>query len=594
MKNKKVLIVLVTIITLLVISIASVSYARWSATKLQKSANNLSSACFELQFSDENSTSINLTNTYPMPEADAMKQTPYEFTITNVCSTDMYYNVTLNTTGNSDLDNVLDYKLIDENNNVIGPKIIGSLNTYESYNNTTYEGYNILNSYILTSGHLDKATMNEDNTSIITPGESKKYKLYIWMDESVEDLNTMNKRFNGKIIVTSSTSDTSLDTEGMIVNFDANGGTVDTQSKTVMYGETYGDLPTPTREGYVFKGWNGKNMFDGLFKAGAIPYGIDYTNTNFSDKNLSYSDLNTLYYTFGGYLKAGTYTFAINSTDHWYSFNRIAIAGNDCIHSVGTNIRNSYTWTQNVAGYTYFSIERDANVTDYTDIAFDRHDFNLQLEEGDTATEYEPYYVTNNTKVVRHENHTLKAIWEKKPYTITNLVKNGSFENGLSNWNKTSYVDPTINYHNITNDYKKYGNSSLERLTSTNRGTNYVYQTIAFIANHKYYTYLYGYTNSSTSQIIIFDISGATNYIQFNLSVNSEIGWKKGSFIYNSAATENRSLAVNWGATSDSTYVDGVGIVDLTEAFGEGNEPTKEWCDENIDYFDGTTTVYKY
>ena len=262
MKNKKIMIVLVTIITLLVISIASVSYARWSATKLQKSANNLSSACFELQFSDENSTSINLTNTYPMPEADAMKQTPYEFTITNVCSTDMYYNVTLNTTGNSDLDNVLDYKLIDENNNVIGPKIIGSLNTYESYNNTTYEGYNILNSYILTSGHLGKATMNEDNTSIITPGESKTYRLYIWMDENVEDLSTMNKSFNGKIIVTSSTSDTSLDTEGMIVTFDANGGTVDTQSKTVMYGEIYGDLPTPTREGYIFKGWNGKNMFN--------------------------------------------------------------------------------------------------------------------------------------------------------------------------------------------------------------------------------------------------------------------------------------------------------------------------------------------
>ncbi len=39
------------------------------------------------------------------------------------------------------------------------------------------------------------------------------------------------------------------------VNFNANGGTVGTSSKTVTYGETYGSLPTPTRSGYTFDGW---------------------------------------------------------------------------------------------------------------------------------------------------------------------------------------------------------------------------------------------------------------------------------------------------------------------------------------------------
>ena len=32
-------------------------------------------------------------------------------------------------------------------------------------------------------------------------------------------------------------------------------------------------------------------------------------------------------------------------------------------------------------------------------------------------------------------------------------------------------------------------------------------------------------------------------------------------------------------------------VIDLTEAFGEGNEPTKEWCDTNIPYFDGATEI---
>ncbi|MBO4962306.1 MAG: InlB B-repeat-containing protein [Clostridia bacterium] len=39
------------------------------------------------------------------------------------------------------------------------------------------------------------------------------------------------------------------------VTFNANGGTTPTASKSVTYDSTYGDLATPTRDGYTFKGW---------------------------------------------------------------------------------------------------------------------------------------------------------------------------------------------------------------------------------------------------------------------------------------------------------------------------------------------------
>ena len=39
------------------------------------------------------------------------------------------------------------------------------------------------------------------------------------------------------------------------VTFNANGGSVSTTSKSVTYNSTYGNLPTPTRTGYSFKGW---------------------------------------------------------------------------------------------------------------------------------------------------------------------------------------------------------------------------------------------------------------------------------------------------------------------------------------------------
>ena len=39
------------------------------------------------------------------------------------------------------------------------------------------------------------------------------------------------------------------------VNFDAQGGTVTPTQKQVKYGETYGELPTPTKAGYKFIRW---------------------------------------------------------------------------------------------------------------------------------------------------------------------------------------------------------------------------------------------------------------------------------------------------------------------------------------------------
>ncbi len=43
--------------------------------------------------------------------------------------------------------------------------------------------------------------------------------------------------------------------EERIVTFDANGGVVTPNKKVVRYGETYGDLPIPTRDGYAFNYW---------------------------------------------------------------------------------------------------------------------------------------------------------------------------------------------------------------------------------------------------------------------------------------------------------------------------------------------------
>ena len=44
-------------------------------------------------------------------------------------------------------------------------------------------------------------------------------------------------------------------------------------------------------------------------------------------------------------------------------------------------------------------------------------------------------------------------------------------------------------------------------------------------------------------------------------------------------------------ASGKIAYIDDAMLIDLTAAFGSGNEPTQDWCKENIKYFAGNTTI---
>ena len=49
-----------------------------------------------------------------------------------------------------------------------------------------------------------------------------------------------------------------------------------------------------------------------------------------------------------------------------------------------------------------------------------------------------------------------------------------------------------------------------------------------------------------------------------------------------------RNFTVNPKA---NLWSDGLMINDLTESFGVGKEPSKEWCDKNIPFFEGTKKI---
>ena len=92
----------------------------------------------------------------------------------------------------------------------------------------------------------------QNETTISENGESNVDSAgdyYLWTkveDENGKTLNTIvSKKFTVK---------DEYDVK-VRVAFDANGGTVEENNKNLINQEQYGELPTPTREGYTFSGW---------------------------------------------------------------------------------------------------------------------------------------------------------------------------------------------------------------------------------------------------------------------------------------------------------------------------------------------------
>ena len=249
-------------------------------------------------------------------------------------------------------------------------------------------------------------------------------------DENLNDIDTskkvkmlyQNEKFNYEV-VDSCTYYT--------VTFDANGGSVDIDSKEVIENSIYGTLPTPTRSGYTFMGWNGKNMFD--YDSAIYGYATSKLSLNgekIYKRQSSYRpsvSIWPVFYTSTEYInfvEDNKYTISFDIwADYEVNFTRTRqFFINNSVQPVPThNLSNIKTSKQKL--YASFIYKDGTNpilhiypiVTSENGIDTDNNYYisNIQVEPGDTATEYEPYFVTSKTKVTRNYDHTLKAIWKE-------------------------------------------------------------------------------------------------------------------------------------------------------------------------------------
>ena len=198
------------------------------------------------------------------------------------------------------------------------------------------------------------------------------------------------------------------------VSFNPNSGTVSPTSKPVTYGQEYGTLPTPTRSEYTFAGWSGKNLFDQETKLMAIN-GATKTEDGYYAINTYQAHLSYNSGTFGAYntFKENTqYTLTIKahgvSEEHGGLMIGFSYVDGTGTHSVSFGGTTDETKTlTSKAGKTIKNLWLSFG---YQQICYIDY---IQLEEGATATEYEPYHIiTSSTAVTQTENHELTAQWK--------------------------------------------------------------------------------------------------------------------------------------------------------------------------------------
>ena len=71
-------------------------------------------------------------------------------------------------------------------------------------------------------------------------------------------------------------------------------------------------------------------------------------------------------------------------------------------------------------------------------------------------------------------------------------------------------------------------------------------------------------------------------------------GWYRHSKLITGSANYVTKFCFGIGVDTPSIIcIDDIMLIDLTEAFGKGKEPTREWCDANIPFFESEYTFHK-
>lgn len=174
-------------------------------------------------------------------------------------------------------------------------------------------------------------------------------------------------------------------------------------------------------------------------------------------------------------------------------------------------------------------------------------------------------------------------------YTLTNLCPAIDGANGFN------IGGGSANAIESSTTHTKYSEQSLKFIGSASHAEVYATSTTKLPLNseHIYYARLEAYQEVQCGGMeIYFPVAEPK---MFNLTAEEAGKWNMYSTVIDRSSFTSGDytfrLDFNHGSVDSEAWYDGWMIIDLTEAFGSGNEPTQDWCDANIPYFSGTRTI---
>ena len=230
-KKNRLILAIITISLVGLIGIG-MSYAYWRSTVIQDKTNVGASKCFSIELANQ-ANEINLTNAYPITDAEGRKLTPYTFTLKNTCSMAAKYNLNMEMLSGTTLNS--SYVAVLVNNN--------DIRLLSSYNAAT----------TVIEGSTESRTLD---TGTLAGNSSKDYSISLWIDEDVtlED-DILNKVFKSKIVVDAVPTQTAME-------------------KIIASVDTTGKCPTINSDGSV--NVTGVEATDGYVCSASDAYGTSY------------------------------------------------------------------------------------------------------------------------------------------------------------------------------------------------------------------------------------------------------------------------------------------------------------------------------
>lgn len=182
--------------------------------------------------------------------------------------------------------------------------------------------------------------------------------------------------------------------------------------------------------------------------------------------------------------------------------------------------------------------------------------------------------------------------------TAHNLLVDGGFEMGAAHWQNwsESYYSFTRSNAELVHGYYSLKVSTIAANTGSFYGP---FQQFFALARAGHVMYISAKTKApaGAKPVIALGYGGASqSNIKQTITANGE--WQK---ISRRISLSSGQYPTTFFMGLDGAFSSGVElffddaiVVDLTDVFGAGNEPTKEWCDEHIEYFNSAAAINEW